>query len=142
MLESRSAYGYYGWRGGVTGENDPYGGLNPVKMPYRTYKGNYRDNKTVPDSYDPEDKTIYVLLTDEQYKKMTNFGNRYRMNDFYFVISSPFSDGVIRQYVAEFKAKNHENAVRNAKRYVKQANGTLIREATFSEYCAYINGHF
>lgn len=129
MLESRSAYGYYGSAGGYTGENAPE--RNAVRMPYREYKRRWSDHKTVRGSYDSDNKTIEVLFTDEEMAKKTNFGNRYEMQSFFFRFEGA-RIGVAP--VAEFLAKTHENALRNAKRWCRNNGYTLGEEITFDEY--------
>lgn len=129
MLESRSAYGYYGAAGGYTGENSRTG--NPVRLPYREYMSKWATHKTVPGSYDRTDKTIEVLFTDEEMKQKTNLGNRYCMNSYWFRF-----DGV-EKYVSpivEFQAKTKENATRNAKRYAMENGYTLVGESSLKEY--------
>ena len=74
MLESRSAYGYYGAADGVTGENPPEDVIYK-KMKYYEYKTRYPECKNLGD-YDKAEKTITVILLAE-YADRPNFGNRY-----------------------------------------------------------------
>lgn len=129
MLESRSAYGYYGSAGGYTGETIPQ---HYTRMPYREYKLKWADHKTVCGSYDKKDKTIEVIFTAEEMKAKTNLGNRYHLSTYYFRF-----DGVEKGVasIVDFSAKTHENAERNAKRYAKQCGYAFVGDATWSEYC-------
>lgn len=69
MLESRSAYGYYGVAGGVTGETRPSElDYTITRMPYWKYKKRYSDCQTVSGSYDKNDKTIEVYIPTETIK--------------------------------------------------------------------------
>lgn len=131
MLESRSAYGFYGVAGGYTGEHIGKE-EQTTRMPYWEYKKKWSDHKTVPGSYDSKEKTIEVIFTDDEMKKKTNLGNRYSMDLYYFRFS-----GVPRGFasILEFKAKNYENANRNAKKYAREWGYTLEGDATFNEYC-------
>lgn len=131
MLESRSAYGFYGAAGGYTGEVAPVK-IHTTRMAYREYKLRWADHKTVYGSYDPDTKTIEVMFTAEEMAAKTNLGNRYHLESFYFQfgnVKRPYSP------VCEFKAKNRENAERNAKAYARQFGYVFEREATFNEYC-------
>lgn len=135
MLESRSAYGYYGAAGGYTGENSPVG--NPVRLSYREYKTKWATHKTVPGSYDPEEKTIEVLFSNEEMKQKTNLGNRYQMWSFWFRFEG------VEPYICpivEFTAKTEENAVKNAKRFAKQNGYTFIGASSLTEYINYTKG--
>lgn len=136
MLESMSAYGYYGAAGGYTGENPP-ARIRTTRMSYRDYKTKWADHKTVSGSYDAESKTILVIFSAEEMKAKTNLGNRYHMEDFFFRF-----DGVKRPFspVCKFVAKNLANAEKNAKAYAREFGYTFIGEATFTEYCDAING--
>ena len=125
MLEARSAYGYYGAAGGVTGETPPSGvGCVEVNMPYRDYKSRYPECKTLGD-YDKIRKTITVLVP-EEYTERPNFGNRYGFHYFRFTFEPhfKFEDGTI-----EFKAKNYKNALRNAKKWAKESGRTITGDA-------------
>lgn len=130
MLEPRSAYGYCGVAGGVTGENVPRN-YKSARLPYREYKTRWADHKTVYGSYDKETKTIEVIFTADEMKAKTNLGNRYKMDTYFFLF-----DGVEKGYLpaSEFTAKTHENAVRNAKAWAKKKGYTVVREITFAEY--------
>lgn len=129
MLEVRSAYGYYGSIGGVTGENPP---RPSARIPYRTYKKSYRNNDTVSGSYDPTTKTIEVYFTEAELKKMTNLGNNYQLQIYDFVIGDyPVYGNHHRETVVyQFYAKTRENAERNAKSLCRKNGYTFIREAT------------
>ena len=137
MLEARIAYGYYGEAGGVTGENPP-ATMYSTRMPYRVYKQKFSNNKTVAGSYDAETKTIEVYCTDEQMKRKTNYGNRYQIGSYYFLVEVPEGKGKCGwkhgRYVLEFKAKDEINAERNAKKWAKDKEYIVIREATLDEY--------
>ncbi len=129
MLEERSAYGYYGSAGGVTGENPP---RPSARIPYRVYKKSYRNNDTVSGSYDPTDKTIEVYFTEAELKKMTNLGNKYQLQIYDFVLGDyPIYGNRHRETVVfQFYAKTKENAERNAKALCRKKGYTFIREAT------------
>ena len=72
MLEVRSAYGYYGNAGGVTGENPPREDRR-IRMPYRDYKKKYcHTHDTVEGSYDSDTKTIEVYFKDEEVDSKPN----------------------------------------------------------------------
>lgn len=120
MLEARSAYGYYGANGGVTGETRT---TNSVRMSYREYKTKFPKHKTVAGSYDNTDKTIEVYFSDEEMKKKTNLGNRYQLHDYRFLTDmnrvgiSPF---------VTVTAKNYENAYKNAKAWGKKEGFNII----------------
>lgn len=129
MMESRSAYGYYGVAGGFTGERRPSG--NPVRLPYREYKQRWADHKTVPGSYDKQERTIEVIFDNEEMKAKTNLGNRYHLESFYFRF-----DGVQRGIspVVDFQAKTRENAIRNARKYARDLGYTFVGEVDYREY--------
>lgn len=129
MLEVRSAYGYYGEAGGVTGENTP---RPSRRIPYRVYKKSYRNNDTVRGSYDPSTKTIEVYFTEAELKKMTNLGNNYQLQIYDFVIGDyPVYGNHHRETVVyQFYAKTKENAERNAKALCRKHGYTFIKEAT------------
>lgn len=134
MLESRSAYGFYGSTGGYTGES-----VNEqctTRMTYREYKLKWSDHKTVAGSYDKQDKTIEVIFSKEEMKAKTNLGNRYHISSYYFKF-----DGVEKGVasIVDFNAKTYENAKKNAKAYAKQFGYTLVGDATRSEYCKQFN---
>ena len=130
MLESRSAYGFYGSSGGYTGEmRNP---VHSVRMPYREYKNKWSDHKTVPGSYDKDDKTIEVEFTESEMAKKTNLGNKYSMFGFYFKFGG-VEKGIAS--VVEFNAKSHENAEKNARAYARRYGYVFEREATRTEYC-------
>lgn len=120
MLESRSAYGYYGVAGGVTGENPKVNAIKK-KMPYWEYKHRYPECDTLHD-YDKISKTITVLIP-EEYSDRPNFGNRYSMRDYYFIYA-PVISGYSN--IFECRAKNYENALRNAKRWAKKAGVEIV----------------
>lgn len=138
MLEVRSAYGWYGSEGGVTGENTP---PQRVRVPYREYKTKWKDHRVVEGTYDPQTKTIEVYFTDEEMKQKTNLGNRYQLDYFYFLM-----DGVDvyrarnvakEMRIVEFHAKTLQNAERNAKRKAKEYGWILIRQATREDFNQY-----
>lgn len=131
MLESRNTYGYFGISGGYTGEGLPKD-VHTVRMAYRDYKSRWADHKTVHGSYCREDKTIEVIFTAEEMSAKTNLGNRYQMGSYYFRFG-----GVEKwiEPISEFKAKNFENAERNAKKFAKQFGYTFEGVATHEEYC-------
>lgn len=60
MLEARSAYGYFGVAGGVTGETVPDDRIEK-QMPYWEYKNRYPECDTLHD-YDKTTKTITVIM--------------------------------------------------------------------------------
>lgn len=125
MLEARSAYGYFGVAGGITGENPPKG-FNCIerRMPYREYKSRYPECDTLHD-YDKRTKTITVLIPME-YTKRPNFDNRYSMHDFYFTyapVPPGFSD------VYECCAKCYANALRNARRWARSEGRIITGDA-------------
>lgn len=135
-LEVRSAYGYYGSFGGVTGENPP---MPTARVPYREYKTKWKDHKIVDGTYDPSTKTIELYFTDEEMKQKTNLGNRYQIGSYYFIIEieagcgkNGWGAGV---YNLEFKAKNDQNAERNARQWAKKMGYKFIRQSTFAEHC-------
>lgn len=129
MLESRSAYGWFGSAGGYTGENDPSNaGTIPVNMPYREYKTRYPECKHLGD-YDKQRKTITVLLPASVMDR-PNFGNRYQMNIFRFVTDLPHPyDPII-----ELKAKCYKNALRNAKAWAKRDGFTILGDEAGCEF--------
>lgn len=128
MLEARSAYGYYGTAGGVTGENAPQNVIER-KMPYWEYKHRYPECDTLKD-YDKISKTITVLIP-EEYSDRPNFGNRYSMYDFYFVYA-PVIPGF--SSIFECRAKNYKNALRNAKQWAKSKGVEIIGDEPGNEY--------
>lgn len=124
MLESRSAYGWYGLAGGYTGENAPFDeGTTPVNMPYREYKTRYPGCKTLGD-YDKLRKTITVLIPLEVTER-ANFGNRYRMNYYCFAtdLKHPYNP------IVEVKAKCYKNALRNVKAWAKRDGFSILGDA-------------
>jgi hypothetical protein len=128
VLESRSAYGYYGVAGGVTGETAPANTIRK-KMSYWEYKHRYPECDTLND-YDRATKTITVLIPYE-YTERPNFGNRYSMSEFRFVYSpkSPgFSD------IFECKAKCYKNALRNAKAWAKREGKQIVGDEPGREF--------
>ena len=140
MLEVRSAYGYYGEAGGVTGENPPQTG---VRMPYRDYKKKYcHTHGTVKGSYDPQTKTIEVLFSDDEIESKPNLGKRYDLWLYEFLfdgveIHRAYEGITYETATIEFYAKNRENATRNAKAYARKHGYTFIREATSEDKQAY-----
>ena len=125
MLESRSAYGWYGAAGGMTGENKPSDANTvAVNMSYWEYKHRYPECKNLGD-YDKVKKTITVLLPVEVTER-PNYGNRYQMHTFYFetdLDKKGFSK------IFSVNAKNYKNAVRNAKAYAKRDGFIIIGDA-------------
>lgn len=97
-----------------------------------------KDTKQLGGTYDPTTKTIEVYFTDEEMKQKTNYGNRYQIGSYYFLIEVPEGKGkngwAHGKYVLEFKAKNEANAERNAKKWAKGLEYIVIREATLDEY--------
>lgn len=124
MLESRSAYGYYGSAGGYTGENDPYRGMIPVNMLYREYKTRYPDCKNLGD-YDKKNKTITVLLPPSVTDR-PNFGNKYRMNVYFFEIVPEYAN---ESPIHEQWAKNYPNAVKRCKAWCKKWGIEFVGDA-------------
>ena len=135
MLEVRSAYGYYGEAGGVTGENPP---MPRARVPYREYKTKWKDHKIVEGSYDSMDKTIELYFTPEEMKQKTNLGNRYQIAEYFFLVEVPedkAKDGWgYGEYVLSFRAKNEVNAERHARKWARDREYAFIREATLDEY--------
>lgn len=138
MLEVRSAYGYYGSAGGVTGENPPRADKR-IRMPYRDYKKKYyHTHDTVSGSYDPHTKTIEVYFKEEEVDSKPNLGNRYKIDAFYFVFDNVevcyAYEGIKRETrVVSFRAKTKENAIRNAKKRAREWGATFVREATIED---------
>ena len=125
MLESRSAYGWYGAAGGYTGENKPpNAGTIPVNMPYREYKTRYAECKNCGD-YDKQRKTITVLIP-ASYTERPNFGNRYQMGEYYFEI---VPDCKSMSPVVTQIAKNYENALKRIKAWCKRQNIEFVGDA-------------
>ena len=129
MLESRSAYGYYGSAGGYTGENKPHEDTVPVNMPYREYKTRYPECKNLGD-YNKQKKTITVLLPASVMDR-PNYGNRYQMNEFEFEVIPDRKDyaPVLIQ-----TAKNYQNAVKRAKARCKEWGWVFVGDAQGHEY--------
>lgn len=127
MLESRSAYRYYGAAGGITGENPPEDVIYK-KMKYWDYKNKYPKCKNLGD-YDKIEKTITVILPAE-YADRPNFGNRYQISEFHFIYS-PMEDGISG---IVFRAKNYQNALRNAKKWAKENGKTITGDTPGYEY--------
>lgn len=123
MLESRAAYGYFGEGHGATGENSPSEDFIEVNMKYWDYKHRYPECKNLGD-YNKAQKTITVLIP-AKYAERGNFGNRYCMNNYYFLTDLDkrgFSP------VIEMTAKSLENAKRNAKRWAARDGFTILWE--------------
>lgn len=116
MLETRSAYGYYGVAGGTTGETEPEGGWvgEYRRMPYRYYKQRYPDCRTVPGSYDSSDKTIEVIVPEGRDKPSGVRGEHFH----YFRYAAEDEDGTILRL--PYKAITAENAMKQHIRFCKQ----------------------
>lgn len=127
MLEARSYYGYYGPAGGFTGETPPENVIYK-KMKYYEYKTKYPECRNLGD-YDKIEKTITVILPAE-YTDRPNFGNRYQISEFHFIYSTMESgvSGVV------FRAKNYQNALRNAKKWARENGKTITGDAPGYEY--------
>lgn len=147
MLEVRSAYGWYGEAGGVTGENPPRADRR-IRIPYRDYKKKYyRTHDTVQGSYDARTKTIEVYFTDDEVNSKANLGNRYEMDAFYFVFDNVevchAYEGIKRETrIVSMRAKTRENAIRNAKKRAKEWGATFVREATIEDRKAYKTDYY
>ena len=128
MLEARSAYGYFGVAGGVTGETPPDDRIEK-RMPYWEYKNRYPECDTLHD-YDKVTKTITVLLPKE-YAERPNFGNRYSMHEFRFVYA-PKSPGYSNIFVCQ--AKCYENALRNAKAWARREGKCIVGDEPGREF--------
>lgn len=100
MLESRS---YYHPQDNML----DYSGFEIVRVKYSKYKEYQRKYrfKSVPESYDFDNKTIEVLIPKEYYDTHYNLGNNYRLEFFQFVIE--INDKI---EILELKAKNFKNA--------------------------------
>lgn len=122
MLESRSAYHPFGETGIKLQDNE-----TTIVVSYKTYKTKYATNKTVAGSYDSKNKTIKIIVNKDYASKLTNLGNNYSMNTYRFIVEVP-NKGLI---FAEFNAKSEENAIKNAKKTIKNQaedqNWKLIR---------------
>lgn len=130
MLEARSAYGYYGSAGGVTGETPPKdAGCVRRRMPYWEHKNRYPECRTLND-YDKSDKTITVLIPQE-YTERPDFGNRYSIYEFFFTYA-PVFEGF--SGIFECRAKNYGNALKAAKRWARQNGRTIVGDAPGHEY--------
>ena len=140
MLEVRSAYGYYGETGGVTGENPP---KPTIRMPYRDYKRKYADtHETVRGSYDPSTKTIEVVFTEEEIDSKQNLGKRYELDAFYFVMDDvevcyAYEGMKKERRIVSMRAKTRENAIRNAKKKAREWGAKFVREATVDDRKVY-----
>ncbi len=129
MLESRSAYGYYGWAGGYTGENKPCDpDTIPVNMPYWEYKKRYPDCKNLGD-YDKRKKTITVLIP-ESVTERPNYGNRYQMHEYAFEV---VPDRDYYSPIMHQTAKNYQNAVKHAKAKCKEWGWVFVGDAAGHE---------
>ena len=125
MLESRSAYGWYGSAGGYTVENAPSdAGTIPVNMPYREYKTRYPECKHLGD-YDKQRKTITVLIP-ASVTDRPNFGNRYQMMEYAFEVNP---DRVGISPILYQKAKNYQNALKHAKKWCKEWGWEFVGDA-------------
>lgn len=123
MLESRSAYGYYGSAGGVTGENTP-DGINDVvrRIPYYKFKKDYPTCKHW--DYDKATKTIMVAIPEER-QTGANFGNKYQLDIFHFWVLNEDENYC---YAVEQKAKTESNAMKHVKSWCRW---------THKEMCGY-----
>ena len=130
MLESRSAYGWYGSAGGYTGENEPSDADTvPVNMLYREYKTRYPECKNLGD-YDKTRKTITVLLP-ASVEERPNFGNRYTMSEFAF---EAIPDRKEYSPIFYQDAKNYKNALAHAKRKCKEWGWEFVGDAPGHEF--------
>lgn len=130
MLEARSAYGYFDSAGGFSGETPPPSwGCIERNMLYCEYKRRYPECKNLGD-YDRVHKTITVLIPAE-YAERPNFANTYSMHYFEFTYSPvpSYCSGIF-----ECKAKNYQNALRNAKRWAKSEGVTITGDAPGREH--------
>lgn len=125
MLEPRSAYGYYGVAGGTTGEaSTDEGRIGEYRrMPYRKYKQSYSDCKTVPGSYDSDDKTIEVIIPEGREKPSGSRGEHYH----YFRLVAENLEG--KRVEIPYKAITYGNALKQHRRFCKQ-EGYKDLEAT------------
>lgn len=125
MLESRSAYGYYGAAGGYTGETPPKAeNVIYKKMKYYEYKTKYPECKNLGD-YSKTEKTITVILPAE-YANRPNFGNSYTISEFEFIYAPAFS-GCSNIFAC--KAKNYKNALVAAKKWARKNGVTIVGDA-------------
>ena len=125
MLESRSAYGFFGVAGGMTGETPPKGlACVERRMPYWEYKHRYPECDTLGD-YDKVTKTITVLIP-EAYTRRPNFDNRYSMSRFEFTYS-PIAPGF--SGIFECHAKCYANALRNARKWARGEGKVITGDA-------------
>lgn len=137
MLESRSAYGYYGTNGGATGDVAP-SNYNTIerRMPYYKFKRDYPTCEHY--GYDSKDKTIVVLIP--QSRQSGNFGNKYQMETFEFIVFDKerftrnekgnmehFSNKRYCTYVWEQKAKTYENAYKLINKKAKENGCVVVR---------------
>lgn len=145
MMEARSAYGYYGSAGGVTGENPPRAEKR-IRMPYRDYKKKYcHTHDAVSGSYDPHTKTIEVYFKEEEVNG--NMGNRYELDAFYFVLDNVevcyAYEGTKREtQIVSLRAKTKENAIRNIKKKAKEWGANFVREATKEDFGTYKTSYY
>lgn len=123
MLESRSVYGWYGF-GSATGEVNPFDGYARKTMHYGRYKKYYSKYKGI--DYNPDTKEITVLIPTEEYKEYSNEGNHYQIWE-YCIAFTRKSNG--NDFVCWFKAKNLENALKQARKYAKDYDLILKGEA-------------
>lgn len=83
-----------------------------IRMHYKKYKDNYSDHYAV--DYDKSTKTICVIFEDDDpVLQSPNFGNRYRMNQFWFDCVNEETGGIFRQGC---QAKSYDNALANMKK--------------------------
>lgn len=106
MLESKQSYFSFG-------DNNPHlASMSVVKVSYRDYKSKYPNHKQVLGSYSQKDRTIELYFSPEEFK--ANFGNRYIMDRFLFILKN---DNEL--FAGAFNAKTFANAIKNVKKYCK-----------------------
>lgn len=123
MLEPRSAYGYFGVAGGITGETSPEDGLigEHRRMLYRQYKQHYSDCRTVPGSYDSYEKTVEVIIPEGREKPSGVRGQKYH----YFKLWAEDETG--KRVQIPYKAITAGNALKQHILFCKQ-NGYVNLE--------------
>jgi hypothetical protein len=112
-MESRESYFSFG-------DNNPHlANMTVVAVSYKDYKNKYNNHKQVTGSYNKTNRTIELYFSQKELKN--NFGNRYAMDNFNFIIK----EGA-ELFCGQFKAKTFENSLRNAKKYCKNMGFELI----------------